>query len=82
MSRLSHEVVFTHQSQTAAVHNANLLPSTSLIECTSFSSLDEVICFRQDLCTTGVIFQFRPYESVSEAVGDHHNHAEFMATGL
>ena len=28
------------------------------------------------------IFSFRPYESASEAVGDHHNHAKFMATGL
>ena len=30
----------------------------------------------------GGIFKFRPYESASEAVGDHHNHAKFMATGL
>ena len=24
----------------------------------------------------------RPYESASEAVGDHHNHTKFMAIGL
>ena len=23
-----------------------------------------------------------PYESASEAIGDHNNHAQFMATGL
>ena len=27
-------------------------------------------------------WKFRPYESASEAVGDHHNHAKFMATGM
>ena len=25
---------------------------------------------------------FLPYESASEAIGDHHNHAKIMATGL
>ena len=25
---------------------------------------------------------FRPYEIATEAVGDHHNHTKFMATGL
>ena len=28
------------------------------------------------------MFKFRPYESASKAVGDHHNYAKFMATGL
>ena len=26
----------------------------------------------------GKIFKFRPYESASEAVGDHHHHAKFI----
>ena len=30
----------------------------------------------------GKFVKFRPYESASEAVGDHHNHTKFMANGL
>ena len=28
----------------------------------------------------GQIFKFRPYESATEAVGDHHNHAKYLTT--
>ena len=30
----------------------------------------------------GKFFKFRPYESASEAFGDHHNHAKCLTTGL
>ena len=33
-------------------------------------------------CSPRKIFEFRLYESASEAIGDHHNHTKFMATGL
>ena len=29
-----------------------------------------------------LLYKFRRYESASEAVGDHHNHAKCLATGL
>ena len=32
-------------------------------------------------CSPREILNFRLYASASEAVGDHHNHAKFMATG-
>ena len=30
----------------------------------------------------GKVLKFRPYESASEAVGDHDNHAKCLTTGL
>ena len=33
-------------------------------------------------CSPRKILKFRLCESVSEAVGDHHNHAKFVATGV
>ena len=29
-----------------------------------------------------LLYKFRRYESASEAVGDHHNHAKCLTTGL
>ena len=33
-------------------------------------------------CSPRKISEFRPYESASEAIGDHHNHAKSVASGL
>ena len=33
-------------------------------------------------CSPRTVFKFKTYESTSEAIGDHHNHTNFMATGL
>ena len=46
-----------------------------------------VVCaYISEQCSRGVwghapSGKFRPYESTSEAIGDHYNHATFMATG-
>ena len=54
------------------------------IECGYLARIMNVLAFQGGLgaCSPGKFLKFRPYESTSVAVGNHHNHAKFSATGL
>ena len=54
------------------------------IECGYLARIMKVLAFQGGLgaCSPGKFLKFRPYESASVAVGNHHNHAKFIATGL